>query len=137
MRKVSISGVCAVLVLSTGGCNGDIHVSAPPPPDPALVVAYMSGNNQTGAAGRQLPAVLFFEVTTPDGKLLGNEKVVWSTTTGGSLSPASGYTNHAGSSFAYWTLGPGTGAQRAKATLPRFGHEVLFSATATTPPPSN
>ena len=134
MPQVSISALCTVLALCAGGCNGDIHVSAPPPPNQAPVVTILFGNNQTGPAGDQLPGTLLFEVKTIDGKPLMNEKVVWSTTNGGWFSQVTGTTDHTGSTSAHWTLGPGTGTQRAEATLPRFGQGVVFSATATKQP---
>lgn len=65
-----------------------------------------------------------------DGTPKAGATVAWSTTSGGSLSPASSITDAAGLAASRWTLGQTSGGQTARATLAgATGSPITFNAT--------
>jgi hypothetical protein len=95
-----------------------------------LSIAARSGENQRGPLSAPLPTPLTVLVTDGSGNPVSGQVVDW-TTTGGSLDPASGPTDDNGVATAAWRLGPGTGAQEARAALAANGStSATFSATA-------
>jgi plastocyanin len=89
-----------------------------------------SGDAQSGTVGQPLASPIQV-VVTEGGSPSSGVTVTWSTTAGGSLTPASGPTGADGTAGAAWTLGTTSGAQTARATLAgATGSPVTFSATA-------
>jgi plastocyanin len=103
------------------------------PPNPTTAIAKTSSNSgdaQTATVGQILPNPLQVLVTE-NGSPAAGVTVTWSTTSGGSLAPASGTTATDGIAFSEWTLGTTAGAQTASATLAGAnGSPVGFTATA-------
>ncbi|HEY7481219.1 MAG TPA: Ig-like domain-containing protein [Gemmatimonadales bacterium] len=94
-------------------------------------IRIVSGDNQSGAAGSALPAQLVVVVVDANDTPVPGATVTWSVESGGgSVSPASGGTDAAGRAATTWTLGPGTGNQRVRASASGAGL-VQFSARAT------
>lgn len=95
------------------------------------IISIVSGDNQPGTAGLQLPAPLVIKVTTLDGLPLSGAAIDW--TSGGQTFQVS-TTNAQGLASVSWTLARTLGTQTAKATVRDFlPSNVTFSATAGLP----
>jgi len=100
---------------AAAGCGGG---SGPGPgPSPSQIVA-SAGENQVGAAGQQLGAVLEVTVKDGSGSPMANVTVAWAAASGGgSVTPASNTSGADGKATATRTLGPGAGSQTTTATV--------------------
>lgn len=100
-------------------------------PPAKLVVA--GGNGQTAYAGSKLPDAITVGLADRYGNFASSSgvSITFTTTDGGSVSPASGVTDAAGFCSTSWTLGSGTGTQTLTAAS-TYG-SVSITATATTP----
>lgn len=97
----------------------------------ATQLAGVSGDDQTGGAGATLPQDLVVRVLDQFGDPVENATVAWSIESGGGeLSDASNTTDEDGAASVEWTLGSGTGAQEASATIGGSAGTFVFSATA-------
>lgn len=120
--------------LASTGCGSDGGGGGNPITLTVAKTPTNSGDGQTGAAGTALPSPLRV-VVTDGGVAQAGTEVTWSTTNGGSLAPASGSTDVNGIAASVWTLGPGGGAQTARATVSgAINSPITFPATATTGP---
>jgi hypothetical protein len=106
------------------------------PPVPAALHAD-SGHAQAAAPGTPLPAPLVVRVTSAGGVALPGVEIAFAAESGsGTVAPPSAITDAAGRARAGWTLGPGTGRQRVRATVPAAPQlEAEFVADATAPDP--
>jgi adhesin/invasin len=91
----------------------------------------VSGNDQTAAAGQQLPAELVVRAADAAGNPVAGAAVQWRVQSGGgSAAPASSTTDANGQAGTRWTLGSAAGANTLEATVAGVG-AVTFRATAT------
>lgn len=99
----------AVLQMSCGD-------AAAPPVPAGLVVA--AGDGQEAVVATALPAPITVRVSDRGGRPMGGVAVTWSTSSsGGTLAPASGQTDADGQASATWTLGTVAGPVTASATV--------------------
>lgn len=126
-------GAAAVLAACGGsgdGGNGNNPVIA------IAKTATLSGDAQNGLVGAALPLDLRV-VVTEDGTPLQGETVTW-TALQGTVSAGTSTTNANGVASVTWTLGPGVGAQSARAALSgASGSPVTFTATAVAGAPAS
>lgn len=123
----------ALMATSTvllGACGGGGDGGTPPSTTAIAKTAANSGDAQSATVGQPLADPLQV-VVTESGSPSSGVTVAWSTTGGGSLTPASGATGADGVTSTDWTLGTTSGAQTARATLAgATGSPVTFTATA-------
>lgn len=93
---------------ATGGPSVTFHGNAASAT--ANVAEAVSGNGQTGQAGKPLADSLTLQVTDQFGNPVSGAAVTW-TTSNGSVSPTAGITNAAGLARTQWTLGGSAGSQ--------------------------
>lgn len=123
---IPILTIAALVASCGGGADGGM----PPPTTAIAKTSSNSGDAQTATVGQILPNPLQVLVTE-NGSPAAGVTVTWSTTSGGSLAPASGTTAADGIAFSDWTLGTTAGAQTASAALSgASGSPVGFTATA-------
>jgi hypothetical protein len=102
----------------------------------AARLSIVSGDDQTGQVGSQLPAELVVSLIDGDGNGVPNTAVAWVVATGGgSATPASSNTDGDGRASARWTLGGTPGANRLDAVVSGVG-VASFDATATAGTPA-
>ncbi|MDZ7340489.1 MAG: GDSL-type esterase/lipase family protein [candidate division KSB1 bacterium] len=98
-------------------------------------IAIVSGNNQSGLPGQQLPQPLVVEVKDTEQKVLPNIGVKFEITQGSGASLGTSQqvlTNSEGRASTTLTLGPTTGTYQVKASCPGYSvAPVTFKATAT------
>ena len=100
---------------AAAGCGGG--GSSGPNTNPSQIVA-SAGEDQVGAAGQQLGAVLEVTVKDASGSPVASVAVTWAAASGGgSVTPAGNTTGTDGKATATRTLGPGAGAQTTTATV--------------------
>ena len=128
-----------------GDASGLVRVIAPE--SPALVqasftvtavaasangLALVSGDEQSGVVGSELPEPLVVEVTDGFGNPTEGVTITWTAEGGGSVSAASTVTDAQGRSSVTRTLGPAAGAQTTLAGSEGLaGSPVIFNHTAT------
>jgi hypothetical protein len=89
-------------------------------------VTIVSGDDQTGPPGAQLPDPLVIRVTDGDGNGVSGASVVWAVTEGGgSVQPALTVTDGGGRASTRWTLGPNEGRNRVTAIVAGIGSVEL------------
>jgi len=92
-------------------------------------IEIVSGNNQEGTLGEQLPEPLKVKVTDNLGKLLSNVPVYFNVTHGGgTVDPASVITDENGFAEVQWTLGNEGGNQNVKATVKKANGSDISSS---------
>ena len=97
----------------------------------ASSVQIVSGNNQSAAAGSQLPAPLVVRVLDQDGNPIVNRAVSWVVGAGGgSVSPETSNTGADGQASTTWTLGSAPGTNTLSAVVSGVG-TASFTATGT------
>ena len=97
----------------------------------------VSGSNQFGPIGSTLPQPLVIRVEDQGGQPIAGVTVTWQVTAGGgSVNPSQSVTDASGEASTSWRLGSSLGVNTVSASLGGSGG-VVFSATATTAPPSN
>jgi predicted small lipoprotein YifL len=111
--------LAAVMALAACGDQG------PSTPRPATIEVV--SDQQQGAPGTALSQPLVVRVLDAQGGVVVGADVAFTTTGGGSFSPAIARTAADGRAQTVWTLGPGTGLQTATATV----GTVTATATAT------
>ena len=104
----------------------------------ATAIAKVSGDGQSASAGALLPAPVRVRVTGANGEPVINETVMFAAGNSGAVNPTTVKTDANGEASAQWTLSTTTGAKSLTASInPASGSvSVVFSATATPPPPS-
>lgn len=116
------------LTATAGNLSRD--VTATPRAGPPETVQNVGGNNQSGPAGDPLPDSLVVRVLDRFGNPVAGAAVSWTATVGGgSLSPPQGSADAEGRARARWTLGPGVGANQARAASGEV-QGPLFNANA-------
>ena len=101
---------------------------------PASQVVIISGDDQTGVVGTQLPVELAVKVTDAFGNPTAGVNVFWVLLIGeGTLSSPTGVSDAAGLAKVRWTLGTESGTQRVAAQI-LGAVPALFDATATAAP---
>ncbi|UCG87267.1 MAG: IPT/TIG domain-containing protein [Gemmatimonadota bacterium] len=112
-------------------CGGD---STAPPEDPRPTGALaVSGDQQTGVVGQQLPVALVVQINDQDGDAMSGVSVSFAVTQGGgSVSVAAGTTAGNGQASTSWTLGTTAGAaQEVRASVSSASNVgATFTATA-------
>ena len=104
----------------------------------ATLLGAVSGNDQTGGAGQELPAPLVIRVVDQFGDPAAGVEVVWSVVTGGgSVAPVSTTTDEEGRASTEWTLGGTPGEQTMQATTTPATTTATFRATATAGTPAS
>ncbi|MGH7630512.1 MAG: Ig-like domain-containing protein [Gemmatimonadales bacterium] len=94
-------------------------------------VTIVSGDDQNGEAGSELPNPLVIRVTDGEGRAIGGASVVWVVTEGGGfVQPVFGSTDAGGRASTRWTLGPNPGRNRVSAAVGGLG-TVEFEARGT------
>ena len=107
-------------------------ITATATPADANGIAEVSGNDQAGLVGTQLPAPLVVAVTDQFGNPISGVPVQWTVTGGGSVSEAATVTGADGQTSVTRTLGSGAGQQTTLATAAFLaGSPVPFRHTAT------
>ena len=135
-RKLgALIGATALLV---AGCDQAVV----PPSDPALSFLIVSGNQQIGAAGTQLPQPLVVKVLKPDGGPQKSQVLNFHVTTGGgSVFGGTELTNNEGIAQELWTVGTKAGEPQrieVRAVDPQTGQAQVFAtftATVVAGPP--
>jgi len=95
-------------------------------------LAGVSGDDQTGTAGTELPEPLVVEVTDAFGNPIEGVTITWTPEGGGSVSAAATTTDGVGRTSITRTLGPTAGAQTTLASSEGLaGSPVVFNHTAT------
>lgn len=107
---------------------------------PASLATVSAGNNQSAPVGTPVAVAPAIRVTDQYGNGVAGRGVTFAIASGGgSVTGASQTTNASGvATVGSWTLGPTVGSQTLSATVSGSGvspNPVLFTATATTPPP--
>jgi hypothetical protein len=90
----------------------------------------VGGNNQSGAAGAELPQPLVLRIEDPDGNPVAGQIINWTVVSGGgAMFSGVTVTGASGTTLDYWTLGA-TGAQRveARAVDSTTGEAIVFAA---------
>ncbi|MGH7536758.1 MAG: hypothetical protein ACREMG_14425, partial [Gemmatimonadales bacterium] len=121
----------ALIAAGVAGCGTE--EGGEPNPSPLVVekTSTESGDGQSALLATALGNPLRV-VVTRDGEPVQNASVVWSTVSGGTLSPLIDETDAEGISASAWTLGSKAGQQSASATVSgATGSPVAFTATAT------
>lgn len=132
MQRSVLLAVTATLSVTIGSCGSDSTVSVPTAPQ----IAIISGNNQSGIVGQELPAPLVVSVTQ-DGEPVRNFEVAWSTSTDdASLSTAASRTDSRGQTSVSLTLGDTDGQVVVKAALAPSSVSFNETARAQSVPPS-
>jgi VCBS repeat-containing protein len=135
-RVGPVSGTVKVPV-QAGVTPVQATISATAFSDNANGIALVSGNDQTGPVGTQLPAPLVVAVTDAFGNPISGVTVEWSvgsvgSSAGGSVSSATTVTDDNGQTSVTRTLGPTAGVQTTVATAAGLaGSPVTFTHTAT------
>jgi len=130
-KSGAVFSLVAAASLAYWGCGGDS--TAPredPQPTRALAV---SGDQQTGTVGQQLPAALVVQINDQDGSPMSGVSVAFAVTQGGgSASSPTASTAGNGQASTDWTLGTVAGApQELRATVSGATNvAVTFSAIA-------
>jgi len=125
-------GLGSSLLLTACGENPVATTSG----DPTIALIIVSGNNQSGVVGRELPLPLVVKATNASGSVIANLTVDFKVTSGnGSMYVVATSTNSNGVARNYWTLGTVAGAAQTiqvRAILSNGTKQVLgtFSATA-------
>ncbi|MDZ4675191.1 MAG: hypothetical protein SGI84_12100, partial [Gemmatimonadota bacterium] len=125
-------GLGSSLLLASCGENPVALTSG----DPTIALTIVSGNNQSGVVGRELPLPLVVKATNASGSVIANMTVDFKVTSGnGSMYVVATSTNTNGVARNYWTLGTVAGAAQTiqvRAILSNGTKQVLgtFSATA-------
>jgi len=138
-----VSFVPVVALAGVAGCSGgDLAL---PQPVPDVKLALVSGDQQTGVVGEQLPKPILVEVRDRDGHVLAGREVVFVTTDGpaaAKLTPSSAMTDGEGQVLGQWVLGTKPGAYSAEARLKPEDESadadppaVQFTASAQAGPP--
>jgi plastocyanin len=125
----------ASLLLIVGfvaGCGGTTDPD--PDPDP-LILASVSGNDQSATEGQAAADPLVVRVTRGGNSVVGTT-VSWSVTDGGgSVNPTSSATDNGGMASTTWTLGAAAGDNGVQASVSGAnGSPVAFTATGLGPP---
>jgi Big-like domain-containing protein len=95
------------------------------------VLVGVTGDDQTGPVSSALADSLVVKVTDALGNPVANIEVTWTVSGGGSISPASVFTDEDGLAAAERVLGPSAGAESAQAAASGLtGSPVTFSHTA-------
>jgi outer membrane protein assembly factor BamB len=124
-------GSLALLVL---GCNADT-----PHDIPETQLTYVSGSEQSGAAGSELGEPLVSRVVDANGEGVGGVVVRWEILEGeGSLSSGQVTSDETGHAEVTWTLGTQvlSDPARVQARLADSDAEILFTATIQPGPPA-
>lgn len=135
MRAITHGLLVLVLVLGAGlaACDSDPTTAAGPPARLEVV----SGHDQQGTVGQELPQPLVVQVTDETGRPVQGAQVRWSTAAGTLTGAANGIsvTDAQGRASARWTLGTEAGTRLAQAEVQGPGLVVGFTARATPGPP--
>ena len=100
-------------------------------PGSAASLVLVSGDNQSGRTGAELPQPLVVRLVDQQGNGMPARPVTWVMGAGGgSVSPTTGETDAQGFASARWTLGPSTGVNTWNAVVSGVGF-VTFTAQAT------
>lgn len=92
-------------------------------------VQIVSGDNQRGPAGRQLPLPIQVQVISHSGKPVPNAEVSFATDAdAGSAEPAKGATDRSGRVRAVWTLGAHPGRQRLRVIVSGMDSVITVGA---------
>ncbi|HEX2218693.1 MAG TPA: Ig-like domain-containing protein [Gemmatimonadales bacterium] len=134
-----------------GDASGTVRVIAPESPAEvratftvtavaasASGLALVSGDEQSGVVGTELPDPLVVEVTDPFGNPTEGVTITWTAEGGGSVSAVSTVTDAQGRTSVTRTLGPTAGTQTTLASSEEglAGSPVIFTHTATAGSPS-
>jgi hypothetical protein len=123
--------LCATTALAA--CGGD---DGPSGPDDSKSLVILSGDNQSGQAGRALPSALSVEVRNSAGDSLPDITVTWdvpsSAASDWTLGETSTTTGADGRTANWFALGSAVGAYQVRASIE--GSSVTFSATASSSP---
>ncbi len=131
MRRNALEVRFVLLAVTLFGCSGE--TIEPPPPDPQPTQAVVvSGNQQNGTVGQQLPASLVVQINDQSGNPMSGVAVSFEVTLGGgTVSNASGTTDASGQAATNWTLGTVAGSRhQVTAAVPGTNISVIFGATA-------
>src|SRR4051812_16212812 len=102
----------------------------------AAGLSIVSGNEQTGQAGTELPGDLVVRLVDAAGNGVPGAAVTWVVGTGGGrVSPENTVTDEAGRTSSRWTLGPNPAENRVDAVVSGVG-VVHFTATGTAARPA-
>jgi len=133
----SFSRLTVLLVMVTVvylGCGGE-DTTEPLPEEPRATQAVVaSGNSQTGAAGKTLPASLVVQINDQSGNAMSGVSVSFTVSAGtGTVSSTSGTTDASGQTSTNWTLGKVAGARQqvTAAVVGSANISATFTATAT------
>jgi plastocyanin len=135
-RRLTRLALAGLFAASTSSCSDGDSGTTPPPgggdDTTPSAIAVGNGNNQTAAAGAQLPEQLSALVTNAEGAVLSGVTVTWSVEAGGgSLGATTSVTSAQGLAVNTYTLGPVAGANAVRATVQGTSLSTTFTATAT------
>ena len=102
-RIIVVLGILGVL--AGAGCSDDSHVTAPSP-EVSVFVEKISGDDQVGETGRELPERIVVRVYDAEGSGIEGATVAFEVTGGGgTVSASSVATDPDGMASVRWTLG--------------------------------
>lgn len=133
--RYSAAGLWIALVLGLWGC-GDAAPGPDPDPEPGppTQLEVRTGGGQTGTVGQPLAAPIVVRVTDAEGRGVPGVQVAFSTSeVGGAFAPESRRTDENGEAESVWTLGSGSGTQRATAALADLAPASLSAAAEPEP----
>jgi len=128
MTRLRTTVLALLATAALAGCGDD----GPTDPGPTLSLSIVSGNNQVGAIGAALPALLTVSVEDQSGNAVSGESVTWAVTSAAgpnaSVTSSSTTTGTNGQTSVTFTLGDAEGAYEVRASI--SGSSVTFAAEA-------
>jgi hypothetical protein len=118
------------LAINAEGVANPSIITAEAEPVAANTRLAMVSENVEGPAGATLPEPVVVRVTDSSGVALANVPVAWSAEDGGSVVAGEARTDSLGQTRARWTLGPGSGTQRAYVQVGSARAVPRFAVTA-------
>ena len=130
------AGVQTTVATSEGLAGSPLTFTATATAGNASGLSIVSGNDQTAAAGTELPGDLVVRLVDSEGNGVPDAAVTWVVSIGGGqVSPQNTTTDEAGRASTRWTLGPQPGPNRVDAVVSGVG-VVNFTATGTAVAPA-
>ena len=108
----------ALLLAGALGCSDDLLLPEPPGGGDNVLLSKVTGDNQTGTVGEELPSPIVVQVLTQRQLPAVGRRVAFEFTSGaGEVTPDTGVTNEKGEALARWVLGTAPGSHTVRARM--------------------
>jgi hypothetical protein len=108
----------ALFLAGALGCGSDLLLPDPPGGGDDVALSKVTGDNQIGTVGEQLPSPLVVQVTTARELPARSRKVAFEfTSEAGEVTPDTAVTNDSGEAVARWVLGTQAGSYTVRARM--------------------